>query len=225
MSFSVWLSLLTACVIISFTPGAGAINTMSNALASGWRRSLWGVIGQQLALVVHIIIVAAGVGVLVSRSPILFNTIRYAGAAYLVYLGLRMFFAKPKAAVDPASIHSAAVASASSSSAGSGAAVSREGAWPMVVRGFWVNMLNPKAIVFYLAFIPQFIHLDEPQLPQYLILAATSIVVDVVVMWFFFAAAARPFGRYASTPRGQRALNAIFGGLFVLVAALLLFIH
>src|SRR5690606_27126158 len=59
---TIWFSLLTASVVISFTPGAGAINTMSNALKEGWRRSLWGVIGQQLALIVHIVIVAAGVG-------------------------------------------------------------------------------------------------------------------------------------------------------------------
>ena len=217
MPFSVWLSLLTALVIISFTPGAGAINTMSNALASGWRRSLWGVIGQQLALIVHVIIVAAGVGVFVARSPMLFNGIRYAGAAYLVYLGLRMFFAKPKVQ-DPEPAAGDPAAAAIPARVG-------ESAWSMVVRGFWVNMLNPKAIVFYLAFIPQFIRLDQPQLPQYLILGATSIVVDTLVMWFFFAAAARPFGRYAATVRGQRVLNSVFGGLFVLVAALLLFIH
>lgn len=226
MSFSVWLSLFTALVIISFTPGAGAINTMSNALASGWRRSLWGVIGQQLALIVHIVIVAAGVGVFVARSPMLFNGIRYAGAAYLVYLGLRMFFAKPKAAdtadglTDDAADDPAGTETATETAVSAGAS-----AWSMVVRGFWVNMLNPKAIVFYLAFIPQFIKLDQPQLPQYLILAVTSVVVDTLVMWFFFAAAARPFGRYASTVRGQRVLNTVFGGLFVAVAALLLFVH
>lgn len=209
MSFGLWLPLFTACVVISLTPGAGAINTMSNALASGWRRSLWGVIGQQIALIVYIVIVAAGVGVFVARSPILFTTIRYLGAAYLVYLGLRMIFLKPKLNDDGELVSRA----------------TRESAISMLLRGFWVNILNPKAIVFYLAFIPQFIRLDEPQLPQYVILAVTSVVVDVVVMWFFFAAAARPFGRYSRSVHGQRVLNSIFGGLFVLVAALLLFIH
>lgn len=208
MTLTIWLSLLTACVIISFTPGAGAINTMSNALASGWRRSLWGVIGQQIALIVYVVIVAAGVGVFVARSPILFTTIRYAGAAYLIYLGLRMLFSRPKMNESGEVIVQPSVSNRA-----------------MVWQGFWVNILNPKAVVFYLAFIPQFIRLDEPQLPQYLILAITSVVVDVTVMWFFFAAAARPFGRYAATARGQRVLNSIFGGLFVVVAGLLLFMH
>ncbi|MFY9714575.1 MAG: LysE family transporter, partial [Microbacterium sp.] len=135
MSLTVWLSLLTACVVISFTPGAGAINTMSNALSHGWRRSIWGVIGQQLALIVHVVIVAAGVGLIVSSSEILFNAIRYSGAAYLVYLGIRLILARP---VIPAEDETAA-------------AVSREGRWSMIRRGFWVNLLNPKAIVFFLA--------------------------------------------------------------------------
>ena len=69
----------------------------------------------------------------------------------------------------------------------------------MLRRGFWVNLLNPKAIVFFLAFIPQFIRLDQPALPQYLILITTVVVVDVAVMWFFFAAAAKPFRRLKRT--------------------------
>ena len=209
MSLALWLSLLTASAVISLTPGAGAINTMSNALAVGWRRSIWGVFGQQLALLVHILIVAAGVGVLVAGSPVLFTVIRYVGAAYLVFLGIRLMLSKPK--VD---------AEGASSSARSG-----ESAWSLLRRGFWVNLLNPKAIVFFLAFIPQFIRANEPLLPQYLVLTLTVIVVDVLVMWFFFAAAAKPFRRYVSTVRGQRILNAVFGALFIVVAGLLLLMH
>ena len=91
-----WLSLLAACVVISFTPGAGAINTMSNALNQGWRRSFWGVLGQQAALILQVVIVAAGVGLVVSQSPVLFAVIRYAGAAYLVFLGIRLMLSKPE---------------------------------------------------------------------------------------------------------------------------------
>lgn len=209
MSFAVWFSLLTASVIISFTPGAGAINTMSNALNQGWRRSIWGIIGQQIALIVHVAIVAAGVGLLVSRSEFLFNAIRYAGAAYLVFLGIRLILTKPAVVVDDS------IAPVDS----------RESHWSMIRRGFWVNLLNPKAIVFFLAFIPQFIRLDEPPLPQYLTLVATVIVVDVLVMWGFFAAAARPFRRLTRSARGQRILNSVFGVLFIAVAALLVFLH
>lgn len=209
MSLTIWLSLLTASVVISFTPGAGAINTMSNALNEGWRRSIWGVIGQQLALIVHVIIVAAGVGLIVSSSPLLFDIIRYAGSAYLVYLGLRLLFAR----VADTELDDTAPPRP------------RESRWSMMRRGFWVNLLNPKAIVFFLAFIPQFIRLDQPALPQYLVLILTVVVVDIAVMWGFFAVAARPFQRVTRTRRGQRVLNGVFGGLFIAVAALLLFVH
>jgi homoserine/homoserine lactone efflux protein len=101
VSLTVWLSLLAASVVISFTPGAGAINTMSNALNEGWRRAFWGVIGQQLALIVHVVIVAAGIGLLVARSPFLFDLVRYVGAAYLVFLGIRMMLSRASAPDDP----------------------------------------------------------------------------------------------------------------------------
>ena len=207
MQFSLWLALLGTGAIISFTPGAGAINTMSNALVSGFRRSLWGILGQQAALILHIIVVALGVGVLVSGSPIAFNVIRYAGAAYLVYLGIRQFFSKPQ--VDEESIE----------------ALRNEPAWSMFRRGLWVNLLNPKAIVFFLAFLPQFIRVDEPLVPQYLVVAGTVVTIDILVMWFFFAATARSFQRFTRDARGQRMLNRIFGVLFVAVGVVLAFIH
>ena len=207
MQFSLWLALLGAGTLISFTPGAGAINTMSNALTSGFRRSIWGILGQQAALILHIVVVALGVGVLVASSPIAFNVIRYAGAAYLVYLGIRQFFSSPQ--VDDQSIE----------------ALRNEPALSMFRRGLWVNVLNPKAIVFFLAFLPQFIRLDQPLWPQYLVVAGTVVTIDIVVMWFFFAATARSFQRFTRDARGQRVLNRIFGVLFVAVGVLLAFIH
>lgn len=208
MTLTTWLALLAAITVVSLTPGAGAINTMSNSLGQGWARAGWGVLGQQIAIVTHGIIVAAGVGLLVASSPLLFDVIRYTGAAYLVYLGVRLLIARTDAAEGELELPDI-----------------REGAWPMVRRGFWVNLLNPKAIVFLLAFMPQFIRADQPLVPQYAIFLVTCVVVDVIVMWGFFAGVARPFRRLTRTPRGRRALNSVFGMLFVLVAVLLLFVH
>ncbi|GAA3324584.1 LysE family transporter [Paeniglutamicibacter sulfureus] len=206
MTLSLWLSLLGASTLISFTPGAGAINTMTNSLNSGFRRSMWGILGQQAALLVHVVVVAAGVGLLVSRSPAAFTAIRYAGAAYLVYLGVRLILAKPQ---DAAELD----------------VKGRESALSMFRRGLWINLLNPKAIVFFLAFTPQFIRLDAPALPQYLVFIGTIVAVDIMVMWLFFAASAKSFSRFTATERGQRILNLVFGTLFIFVAALLVFIH
>ncbi|MCQ6269557.1 LysE family transporter [Pseudarthrobacter sp. R1] len=207
MQFSLWLALAGAGALISFTPGAGAINTMSNSLTAGFRRSIWGILGQQLALVVHIVIVALGVGVLVAGSPVAFNVIRYAGAAYLVYLGIRQFLSKPDLEHEKI------------------AGLKNEPAWSIFRRGLWVNLLNPKAIVFFLAFMPQFIRPDQPLLAQYAVLAATVVAIDILVMWFFFAAAARSFERFTHSARGQLVLNRSFGVLFVAVGILLAFLH
>jgi homoserine/homoserine lactone efflux protein len=207
VQFSLWLALAGAGVLISFTPGAGAINTMSNSLTAGFKRSIWGILGQQAALILHVIVVALGVGVLVAGSPVAFNAIRYAGAAYLVYLGIRQFLRKPD--LDQEKV----------------AALRNEPAWSMFRRGLWVNLLNPKAIVFFLAFMPQFIRPASPLLPQYAVLAATVVLIDVLVMWFFFAAAAKSFQRFTHNTHGQTLLNRIFGVLFVAVGVLLALIH
>ncbi|WP_020145040.1 LysE family transporter [Terracoccus sp. 273MFTsu3.1] len=205
MSWSLWLTLVATGALISFTPGAGAINTMANSLGSGWTRSIWGILGQQVALLAHIAVVAAGVGVLVAGSPVLFTVIRYAGAAYLVHLGIRQFRSRAAAARV--------------------GEVQREPAWSMFRRGPLVNLTNPKAVVFFLAFTPQFIRPEQPLLPQYAVLAATVIAIDVIVMWFFFAAAARGLGRLTQRESGQRTLNRVFGGLFVGVGVLLAAVH
>ncbi|MFF2387468.1 LysE family transporter [Agromyces sp. NPDC058104] len=217
MTLSLWATLLAACFVISFTPGAGAINTMGNSLSQGFRRSIWGILGQQAALVVHILIVAAGVGVLVAKSPVAFEVIRYAGAAYLVYLGIRQLLAKPQAA-DEADAEEADVSATSPLAAA-------ESRWSMFRRGLWVNLLNPKAIVFFLAFLPQFIRPDQPLLPQYLVVGATVIVVDVIVMWGFFALAAHGMRRFTRSVRGQRIVNTAFGVLFIGVGLLLALVH
>ena len=95
----------------------------------------------------------------------------------------------------------------------------------MFRRGLWVNLLNPKAIVFFLAFMPQFIRPEAPLLPQYLALSATVIVIDILVMWFFFAAAAKSFQRFTHDARGQLILNRTFGVLFMAVGVMLALIH
>lgn len=207
MSWSLWLTLVVTGVLISLTPGAGAINTMANALGLGWTRSIWGILGQELALLLDIVVVAAGVGVIVAGSPVAFNVIRYAGAAYLVILGIRQWSAPAQHA---------------DSEGATSLTVTRRS---MIRRGFLVNLTNPKAVVFFLAFMPQFIRPERPLLPQYLVFAATIVAIDVVVMWGFFATAARGLRRITRTPRGRSTVNKLFGGLFVGMGALLATVH
>lgn len=215
MQLSLWWTLVGACLLISFTPGAGAISTMANSLAGGWARSLWGVLGQQVALIIHILIVALGVGVLVAANHWLFNAIRWLGAAYLVFLGVRLWLDRPMGTIQLE------------------AEVAQDTAtpdflkpWPMFRRGVLVNLTNPKAIIFFLAFMPQFIRPEAGDLiQQYLVFTATVVVIDIIVMWFFFALAAKGLRRFMRDARGQRLVGRIFGTLFILVAALLVFIE
>ena len=176
---------------------------MSNSLSAGFLRSMWGVLGQQAALVVHLAIVAAGLGVLVAGSPVAFNVIRYLGAAYLMYLGVRQFLRTPDVSPETA------------------AALENESWWSMFQRGMWVNLLNPKAVVFFLAFIPGFVRPELPIVNQYVIIGATIVCVDILVMWFFFALAAKSFQRFTRNEKGQQLLNRVFGFLFVGVGVLL----
>lgn len=213
MTLGVWVSLLVACLVLSLTPGAGAINTMSTSLRFGWKHSIWTILGQQLSLFVQILIVAAGLGVIVANSPMLFDAIRYLGAAYLVYLGLRMILARSDST--PSSHSIPETVKSGRRKTGS--------AFDLLQRGFWVNMSNPKAIVFILAFMPQFITPNAPQLPQYFIFTVTMIICDIIVMWGGFAVIAKSFTRLNASVRGQRILNLIFGTLFILMAALLIF--
>lgn len=203
MTYSTWLALLGACLLISFTPGAGAVNTMNNALRVGFRRAIWGILGQQAALLIQLLVVAAGLGLVISRSPAAFAVIRYCGAAYLVYLGIQQIRAgrRPAAEVEfrggPTTVSS------------------------MFVRGLWVNLLNPKAIVFLLAFVPGFVRPENDLWVQYALIAVTIVVVDVLVMWGFFAVVGRSFARFAATERGRRGLGWLFGLLFICVGVML----
>ena len=87
MSWDTWLAYLVACWVISLSPGAGAIASMSSGLNFGFRRGYWNAVGLQLALILQIAIVAAGVGALLAASELAFSVIKWFGVLYLLYLG------------------------------------------------------------------------------------------------------------------------------------------
>lgn len=202
MALDTWLAFFTACWVISLSPGAGAIASMSSGLNFGFRRGYWNAVGLQLALIVQIAIVAAGLGAVLATSEFAFEAIKWFGVAYLVYLGWKQWRAAPDSmATDDVEV-----------------AVARP--LTLVMRGFVVNASNPKAIVFILAVLPQFLDSGRPLLPQYLTMTATMVTVDLVVMAGYTGLAARVL-RLLREPRQQRMLNRVFGSLFGAAAALL----
>jgi homoserine/homoserine lactone efflux protein len=195
MTLPVWLAFVAACFVFSLSPGAGAVSTMSASLSLGPRLALANILGLQLALSLHILVVAAGLGVLLSSSVWAFTTLKLAGALYLIWLGVQKWREAPVLAVP-------------------GATTPVTGPWRLVRTGLLVNLTNPKSIVFLAAFLPQFVQHGAPQAPQYLILGLTVLGMDWLVMIGYALLAASVRG-IMSTPVALRRGNRLFGSLFV----------
>ena len=202
MTLETWLAFLVACWVISLSPGAGAIASMACGLQYGFWRGYWNAIGLQLALVLQIAVVAAGVGAVLATSALAFSLIKWFGVAYLLWLAFKQWQAIPQLLED------------SSLPRPIGRPLS------LVLRGFLVNASNPKAIVFILAVLPQFLDPARPLLLQYGEMAATMVVVDLIVMAGYTGLAAKVL-RLLRTPRQQRAVNRSFAAMFAAAAALL----
>ncbi|MGQ7816703.1 homoserine/homoserine lactone efflux protein [Metapseudomonas furukawaii] len=202
MALQTWLAFLVACWVISLSPGAGAIASMSSGLQYGFWRGYWNALGLQLGLALQIAIVAAGVGAILAASALAFSLIKWFGVGYLVYLAVKQWRALPSdLATDDATRPIGRPLS-------------------LVLRGFLVNFSNPKAIVFMLAVLPQFIDPHAPLVKQYLVMGVTMITVDLIVMAGYTGLAARVL-RLLRTPGQQRLMNRSFAALFVGAAALL----
>lgn len=200
MSFEWWLTYLITTLILSLSPGSGAINTMSTALSHGYRGAAASISGLQVGLTIHIVLVGAGLGALFSRSVLAFDVLKWAGAAYLIWLGIQQW--RAAGAVDLKTLARSQPRSR------------------LFKRAVFVNLTNPKSIVFLAALFPQFIAAHQPQMMQYLILGVTTVAVDILVMIGYATLATRIAG-WLKGPRQMGALNRIFGSLFVLVGALL----
>lgn len=205
MSYQMWIAFMLACWVISISPGAGAIASMSSGLNYGFRHGYWNVLGLQLALLLQIVIVAAGVGILFATTPWAFLLIKWFGVAYLLYLAYLQWTALihniniPKDQPNKSRIQ-------------------------LVLYGFLVNMGNPKAIIFLLAVLPQFLDLAQPQWSQYAIMATTMIFIDLIVMAGYTGLAAKVL-RMLKSPRQQKYMNRTFAILFTCTALLLSFVH
>lgn len=202
MSIETWLAFLVACWVISLSPGAGAIASMSSGLNYGFARGYWTALGLQFGLLLQIAVVAAGVGALLATSELAFRVIKWFGVGYLLYLAWRQWHAAP---IDM-------------SQAQADRPVGRP--LTLVLRGFLINASNPKAVVFMLAVLPQFLDLTQPLLAQYLVIAATMVVIDLIVMAGYTGLAARVL-RLLRSPKQQRVLNRSFAGMFAGAAGLL----
>lgn len=200
MSIDVWFAYLLAAIIFSFAPGSGTVNSISNGMVYGWRKSLASILGLQLGMAVHIVFVGVGVGAVVANSTVVFTAIKWLGALYLVWLGIQKWREQPTLSlVERDRSVSAAM---------------------LFKRAVFVNLTNPKTIVFLVALFPQFINPQQPQLPQLLLLGITTLLVDGCVMLFYVMVASR-CSRYIRSTTVMTRLNRIFGSMFIGCGALL----
>jgi homoserine/homoserine lactone efflux protein len=195
MELPVWITYLIATIILSVTPGPGVFSSISSGLHHGFRLGTWNAVGMQIANLIWVAVVSLGLGAILLASESLFTAVKWLGVIYLIYLGVVTWRTKPRAFEEDKDDDTRSV---------------RE----IFMRGFWVNMTNPKGIIFFAAILPQFIDVARPVAPQYAILAATTFAVDLVIMMAYIALAAKVF-RAMSDPSHLRWVNRTLGGAFV----------
>jgi len=200
MSFDHWLAFAAASAVLVAIPGPTVLLVVSYALAQG-RRSAWATVaGVALGDFTAMTASMLGLGVLLAASAAAFTVLRWIGALYLVYLGIRLW----RAPVSAEGMATAAVETR----------VDR-----MFFHAYAVTALNPKSIVFFVAFLPQFLDAAVPVLPQMAVFEATFLVLASLNA-FAYALMASAARRAIRRPAVQRAVNRIGGSLLIGAGAL-----
>ena len=205
MNLTTWWLFVTATFLVSAAPGPNMLLILNQSVRYGFRRSIAGMLGCMSALLIMLSISAAGVGLVLMKSPVLFDILRYSGAAYLVYLGYKVWTA-PVHEVGM-SVNEARV----------------ESNWSLYRTAFLTAASNPKALLFAVAFLPQFIHASSPQLPQIIILLATFSVVEM--LWYcIYAIGGLSLASYLRQARVLKWFNRVTGGAFIAFAAVMVLV-
>ncbi|MFN3886833.1 MAG: LysE family translocator [Aquabacterium sp.] len=196
MSFELWLVYLVAAVGLSFAPGPNGLLALTHGARFGLQRTLFTVLGGALGFLLLIAVSLAGMGALLAASERGFMVAKMVGAAYLAYLGLRLW----RAPAQPIAVVS------------EGEDVPAASGFRLFVQGFLVAATNPKGIVFFAAFLPQFIVPGVPFWTQLAIFGGTFVVVEVLYE-AMLAALAQRIAPWLSDH--TRWFNRVTGGVFV----------
>lgn len=199
------LALFTLTVfVLNATPGVDMLYTVSRTLTGGWRAGVAATLGVCAGCVVHTVGAAFGLAALMAVSAWAFSLVKWAGAAYLVWLGIGMLREAARRG------QSVGATAAPMAPAGMGA---------VFRQGMLTNVLNPKVALFFLAFLPQFIVPEaEHKTLAFLALGAWSIVQGMLFL-FVLVAVTASLRRLGGSPRMARWLNAAGGLLFLGLAA------
>ena len=194
MSLHVWWLYVTAVFLISATPGPNMLHVMTQSIAHGPRKAMMTMAGLMSAVLLCLIASALGLGALLKASPRLFDLLRYAGVAYLVWLGIKAWRAPV--------------------SAGGSIATQPQSAGALYGTGLLTGLSNPKLIIFAAALFPQFIDTDRPFAIQLAILVVSFVVIES--FWYsVYALGGMRLKRWLEPANRQQMFNRGTGVLFI----------
>lgn len=194
MSLHVWWIYVTAVFLISATPGPNMLHVMTQSIVHGPRKAMMTMAGLMSAILLCLMASALGLGAMLKASPRLFDMLRYAGVAYLVWLGIKAWRAP--------------VVASESNATPSMSGLSLYGT------GFLTGLANPKLIVFAAALFPQFIDTGRPFTIQLAILVISFVVIES--FWYsVYALGGLRLKRWLEPAHRQRLFNRGTGVLFV----------
>jgi threonine/homoserine/homoserine lactone efflux protein len=194
-----------ACLAFLVIPGPSVFYIVTRSLVQGRRAGVTSMLGVQAGGLVHVVAAAFGVSALIASSAAAFTVVKYAGAAYLVFLGVRKLLGRDHEALEDVPRGSASTAN-------------------LFTHGVIVNVLNPKTALFFLAFLPQFVDPSAgPVAPQMLVLGTMLVSIGVLSDGSYALLAAGAGNKLRSAVATRRKLERVSGGVFVglgVVAAL-----
>ena len=204
MDIHTWLLYAAAALGLSLSPGPNSLLALTHGALHGQRKTmLFTLTGGALGFVLIIALSMFGIGALLKASLVWLTVLKWLGGAYLVWLGLQVWRAPP------IRVDNAAPAAASGPTA-PGRAMFRQ--------GFLAAATNPKGILFFAAFLPQFVDPARPVLLQFALMAGTFVAIEFITELVLATLAQRITGWLA---RVGRAFNRVCGGLFVGIGVLL----
>ena len=204
MTLHSWFLYLTLAVMAAATPGPAILLITTNSALYGCRKAVLTALGNISGLFCMGIITITGLGMVLSTSLVIFDLMRYLGAAYLIFLGFRLLRQK----------------SGGFSKQRDERGVVDISGGRLYLQGFGVALSNPKAILFLTALFPQFVSVDEPLMVQFAILIATLMVVSFSFL-MLYALLARQAQGWLNTPGNRRRLSRTSGVFFVGIGCLL----
>ncbi|HEV3305409.1 MAG TPA: LysE family translocator [Candidatus Sulfotelmatobacter sp.] len=176
------LLFLTAALLLAVAPGPGMLYVLARCLAGGQREGVLSALGTFLGGMVHVFAAALGVSVILARSALAFSTVKYVGAAYLCFLGVKMMLDARKDAHLPESLPDYSL---------SVTAPTRSPLW----QGIATEVLNPKTALFFLSFIPQFVNRGVGHVFfQFIVLGTVSVILNTSADMFVILLAG-PLGK------------------------------